>query len=101
MEFFRLIRLLAWEESDKSGIMAIHFTGECDFVRAKITERLVSSPDEFPKQRNPAGDFSGLIDLWEKRLNELIPRYNRQNCLGHLYSLITAASILWCRRGGS
>ena len=44
--------------------MAIRFRGRCDFLRAKISERLVSSPDESPKQRSREDDFSGLIDLW-------------------------------------
>jgi hypothetical protein len=46
--------------------MAVRFSGRCDFVRAKITERLVSSPDEFPRQGSRKGPFSGLIDLRER-----------------------------------
>jgi hypothetical protein len=42
--------------------------------------------------RTLVGDFSGLIDLWEKRLNELIPRYNRQNRPGIANSLVATAS---------
>jgi hypothetical protein len=30
---------------------------------AEITERLVSSPDESPRQRNPACTFDGCFDL--------------------------------------
>jgi hypothetical protein len=35
-------------------------------MRAKVTERQSSSPDEFPMQRSPEDSFSGLIDLWER-----------------------------------
>ena len=80
--------------------MAIRVSGECDLMRAKITERLVSSPDEFPMLRTLVGDFSGLIDLWEKRPSEVILRYNRQNRPGIANSLVATASPLWCRRGG-
>ena len=31
-----------------------------------LTELLVSSPDESPKQRNPAASFSALIHLWAR-----------------------------------
>jgi hypothetical protein len=46
--------------------MAIRVSGECDLIRAKITERLFSSPDESPMPRTLVGDFSGLIDLWQR-----------------------------------
>jgi hypothetical protein len=61
MEFFRLIRSLPSQSPDKAESWAIRFRGRCDFVRAKITEHLVSSPDEFPKQRSREDGFSGLI----------------------------------------
>jgi hypothetical protein len=31
-----------------------------------VTERQISSQDEFPMPHIPVGDFSGLIDLWER-----------------------------------
>jgi hypothetical protein len=82
MEFFRnilrnLFRLLAGEESDKSGVIGHSFYRKMRFVRAKITERLVSSPDEFPMQRTLGGEFSGLIDLWQR---DRCPKTLSQQC---------------------
>jgi hypothetical protein len=58
--------LLGWEESDKAESWRFVLVAGATFVRAKITERLVSSPDEFPRQGNREGPFSGLIDLRER-----------------------------------
>jgi hypothetical protein len=40
MEFFRLIRLLAWGEFDKSGNIGHRFTRKCDLMQGEI----VNSP---------------------------------------------------------
>jgi hypothetical protein len=71
--------------------------GNAGFI-LRITQRPVSSPDEFPMRRSLRGWFSGLIDLWV-----LHPRLIR---LAGCFSLQThtpamAAGSLCCQTEGS